>query len=170
MYEEAARLRSVQPCSHFNHRGLRSSFLKTSLRQDELVLIMYSHLILGASLISQGLAAVVAHSPSDSATPAHITPGPQVELLRKQNNDRFMGYVELTPNTWTSLTCASGNTVYQTGDYWACCATTRTGCLPQSMPIACVAGNMVFRAATTGSVSLTNSLVTKPWYVSIAKL
>jgi hypothetical protein len=61
------------------------------------------------------------------------------------------------------LTMSLGNTYYQAGQQWACCSTTRAGCA--NMPIGCVNGNMIYSVTATGGSSLTNSLVTRAWYV-----
>lgn len=124
---------------------------------------MFARVALGSALISSSLAIAVAPSAVQPDSEALITPAPQVELLKRQNNDRFMGWIQYTSDFWSSQTCATGNTYYQSGDYWACCATSRAGCL--NMPIGCVSGNMIFRASATAT-SQSASVVTLPWYVS----
>jgi hypothetical protein len=57
----------------------------------------------------------------------------------------------------------AGNTYYQGGSQWACCATTRAGC--GNLAIGCVDGSMIYRATATGTDPLSNSLITRAWYV-----
>lgn len=109
---------------------------------------MHAHMLIGSALVSSSLAVFVKPSAVEPTSPALITPGPQIELLRKQNNDRFMGWIEFS-STWTSMTCSPGNTYYQTGSYWACCATSRAGCA--NMVVGCVNGNMIYSTMGTAT-------------------
>ncbi|KAH9862677.1 hypothetical protein J1614_010770 [Plenodomus biglobosus] len=77
-------------------------------------------------------------------------------LLPRQNNDRFIGWVE-SDNTWYSETCSSGLTWYQDGKYAQCCATTLEGC---PAPTACIQGTMVYplpSLSTTISIACTEN-------------
>ncbi|KAF2852545.1 hypothetical protein T440DRAFT_30098 [Plenodomus tracheiphilus IPT5] len=77
-------------------------------------------------------------------------------VLPRQNNDRFIGWVE-SDNTWYSETCSSGLTWYQDGKYAQCCATTLQGC---PAPTACVQGTMIYpfpSLSTTISIACTEN-------------
>ncbi|KAF2002245.1 hypothetical protein P154DRAFT_618665 [Amniculicola lignicola CBS 123094] len=84
-------------------------------------------------------------SPANPADPT-ITPGPQVEL--RQENQRFMGWLSFS-GTWTSRQCDIGGTLYQTSDFWRCCATTVASC---NVPVGCISGSLIY-TFTTGSVT-----------------
>jgi hypothetical protein len=66
--------------------------------------------------------------------------------------------------TMPRLTLSTGGTYYQANGQWACCSTDMAGC--SNLAIGCANGNMIYRATQTGSSSLTNSLITRAWYVS----
>ncbi|KAI8932377.1 hypothetical protein NX059_010565 [Plenodomus lindquistii] len=86
------------------------------------------------------------------ADPAITAPA----VLPRQNNDRFIGWVE-SEDTWYSETCSSGLTWYQDGKYAQCCATTLEGC---PAPTACVQGTMVYpfpSLSTTISIACTEN-------------
>ncbi|KAF2261543.1 hypothetical protein CC78DRAFT_349930 [Lojkania enalia] len=88
--------------------------------------------------------------PSPSISDPTITPPPQspnIELLRKQNDNRFMGWISYSFWGWSSERCNLGGTLYQSGDYWRCCATTDDGC---NVPLGCVGGSLVY-SITTGT-------------------
>ncbi|CBX91469.1 hypothetical protein IAQ61_010816 [Plenodomus lingam] len=92
---------------------------------------------------------------TDALVPADpiITPP---AVLPRQNNDRFIGWVE-SDNTWFSETCSSGLTWYQDEKYAQCCATTLEGC---PAPTACVQGTMVYplpSLSTTISIACTEN-------------
>lgn len=88
--------------------------------------------------------------PSPATSDPTITPAPQVhaELFRKQNNNRFMGWVSYSSG-WSSRQCDIGGTLYQSGDYWRCCATTVASC---NVPVGCISGSLIY-SFTTGTVS-----------------
>lgn len=80
-------------------------------------------------------------------------------MLRKQNNINYMGWISYTEG-WTSEVCDAGNTFFQGGGQWACCTTTKAGC--QNLPIACLNGDLIYRAtASSGSGLISNSFVTR---------
>lgn len=114
-------------------------------------------MIISAVFTSATLAALLA--PTPSTLDPTITPAPRIpiELLRKQNNDRFIGWLSVD-GEWTTRTCEIGGTYYQSGEYWRCCATTLAGC---NVPIGCVAGSVVYSFE-----SGTQSLGTYAWYVT----
>jgi hypothetical protein len=91
-----------------------------------------------------------------------ITPAPDIslELLRRQNNVRFIGWVSFS-GEWLSRTCDLGGTYYQSGDYWRCCATTLDGC---NVPVGCAAGSLIYSITTSG----TSKLTSVDWYVDAA--
>lgn len=113
-----------------------------------------------AIFASLSLAEVLAPSPAISDPTITPAPNVPVELLRKQNNDRFMGWVKIS-GTWTSRTCDIGGTYYQSGSNWRCCATTVAGC---QGPVGCVSGSLVY-SVTTGS----QSRATYAWYGELYK-
>ncbi|KAH7121175.1 hypothetical protein B0J11DRAFT_59100 [Dendryphion nanum] len=84
--------------------------------------------------------------PSPAVSDPTITPAPQisVELLRKQNNNRFMGWVSYSTG-WSSRQCDIGGTLYQSGDYWRCCATSVASC---NVPVGCISGSLIYSFAT----------------------
>ncbi|KAH7062848.1 hypothetical protein BKA63DRAFT_187560 [Paraphoma chrysanthemicola] len=118
---------------------------------------MLVHLAIGSVLVYSSLAALQA---SQDVTPpdAIITPGPNIELLRKQNNDQYIGWVQYS-GFWSSQTCDFGNTYYAANGQWACCSTTRAGCA--NMPINCVSGSMIYSVTASPGTTLTNSRVTR---------
>lgn len=120
---------------------------------------MFNHLVVSSALFASSLATGLVPTPSTSD--ATITPGPQIELLRKQNNDRYIGWVSWN-GEWASESCNLGGTYYQTGEHWRCCATTADGCAQTDIPIGCISGSLIY--PVTGS-SLSSSLVTWPWCV-----
>ncbi|KAH7382536.1 hypothetical protein DE146DRAFT_636700 [Phaeosphaeria sp. MPI-PUGE-AT-0046c] len=121
---------------------------------------MFTSLALGSALVSGSLAALLPASPVVSGSNAVITPGPNFELLRKQNDIRYMGWVSYSEG-WTSEICDVGNTYYQGGGQWACCTTTKAGC--QNLPVSCFNGDLIYRAtASSGSGLISNSFITRP--------
>ncbi|KAF2684374.1 hypothetical protein K458DRAFT_388841 [Lentithecium fluviatile CBS 122367] len=105
---------------------------------------------------SLGLAKVFTATPA--ITDPTITPAPEIpiELLKKQNNDRFIGWMSYS-GIWTSRTCDLGGTYFQSGDYWRCCATSLAGC---DVPLGCVAGSLVYSISTTRTSGVTTGLTT----------
>ncbi|PSN69256.1 hypothetical protein BS50DRAFT_586588 [Corynespora cassiicola Philippines] len=105
-------------------------------------------IVMSSALFSGSYAALLA-TPVASDPTITAAPAIPVELLRKQNNDRFMGWV-FESSEWMSRTCDIGGTYYQSGDYWRCCATTLAGC---DVPIGCVAGSLLY-SVTSGTQSI----------------
>lgn len=88
--------------------------------------------------------------PSSSTPDATITPGPQVELLRKQDGNRFIGwYMPVSESTYTSQSCGAGETMRQRPDTWACCFDDGDDCNPA---IDCNDGTITY-TITGGSAS-----------------
>lgn len=108
-----------------------------------------------ASLLAASYANV---QPTPSTSDPTITPAPAVpiELLRKQNGNRFMGWIEYD-GEWTTRQCDIGGTLYQSGDYWRCCATTIASC---NVPVGCISGSLIY-SFSTGTVDRG----TYAWYV-----
>jgi hypothetical protein len=117
---------------------------------------MYAKVLIGSALLVPSLAAIV--TPSASHLDPTITPGPNIELFRKQNNDRYMGWVSIS-GIWSSQQCESGATYFQSGGHWRCCAATSAGC---DIPQACVNGNLIYGISTLGS----STSLTFAWYVT----
>jgi hypothetical protein len=67
---------------------------------------MLARLAIGSVLASSSFAALLPTSPADSAPDALITPGPQIELLRKQNDLQYVGWV--SDVSWSAETCGTG--------------------------------------------------------------
>lgn len=128
-------------------RGL-SSLSKTIVDNKS---IMHTSFLVGSALFTRSLAAIL--TPSASTSDPTITPGPQIELLRKQNDDRYMGWVSYD-GVWSTQECESGATYFQSSGHWRCCATTIAGC---DIPQACVNGNLIY--------SISSTSLTIPWYV-----
>lgn len=118
--------------------------------------VMYAKVLIGLALLVPSLAAVV--TPSASHLDPTITPGPNIELFRKQNNDRYMGWVS-NSGTWLTQQCEPGVTYFQSGGHWRCCATTSAGC---DIPQACVNGNLIFDFSTLGI----RTSLTRAWCVT----
>lgn len=68
---------------------------------------MLASVALGAALVSSSYAATFVASPVVSTSDALITPGPQIELLRKQNDISYMGWVSFN-GTWSTEVCDPG--------------------------------------------------------------
>ncbi|KAF2475630.1 uncharacterized protein BDR25DRAFT_339687 [Lindgomyces ingoldianus] len=88
---------------------------------------------------------------SPSISDPTITPAPQLpplELLRKQNDNRFLGWVSYK-GAWTSEQCDLGGTYYQSGSFARCCATSVASC---NVVIGCVDGSLIY-GYSTGTVS-----------------
>ncbi|KAF9693921.1 hypothetical protein EKO04_007981 [Ascochyta lentis] len=100
---------------------------------------MHSTFFVGLTLFVCSLAAIL--TPSDPT----ITPGPQIDLLRKQNDDRYMGWLSYD-GAWSTQRCDAGATYFQSGGHWRCCATTAAGC---DIPQACVNGNLIYSISST---------------------
>lgn len=94
-----------------------------------------------------------------------MTPAPVVELLKKQNDNRFLGYLSYLGG-YTSENCDVGGTYYQHGGYAGCCTTTGAAC---NFPIGCVSGSLVYTYTTgtvTGGTYACSALYTEPSEVS----
>ncbi|KAF2731662.1 hypothetical protein EJ04DRAFT_578958 [Polyplosphaeria fusca] len=98
--------------------------------------------ILAASYLSLVSAAITADPTITQA------PNVPLELLRKQNNNRFMGWLSYR-GTWSSVQCEYGGTLYQNGEYWGCCTTAAASC---NRPIGCLSGSLVY-TFTSGTIS-----------------
>jgi hypothetical protein len=69
--------------------------------------IMLTQLTIGSVLVSSSFAALLSSSPSVSTLAALITPGPQIELLKRQNDARYIGWLS-TSGAWESEMCDQG--------------------------------------------------------------
>jgi hypothetical protein len=69
---------------------------------------MLANLILGTALASSSVAALLVASPIVSTSDALITPGPQMELLKRQNDQRYMGWVADSKGAWSTEICDLG--------------------------------------------------------------
>jgi hypothetical protein len=119
---------------------------------------MFTELAIGSMLISGSLAAL---APTPSTVDATITPGPSIELLRKQNNARDIGWL-LWSGTWGFESCQEGGTYYEIASQWRCCPTGSDGCATTDIPIGCISGSLIYPNTGTGS----DSVVTWPWYAA----
>ncbi|KAH5142113.1 hypothetical protein HBH70_081440 [Parastagonospora nodorum] len=119
---------------------------------------MLAPTVILSALISSSIAALLP-SAVEPASDALITPGPQIELVRRQNDQRYMGWVADEAGAWSTEICDLGNKYYQDASRWGCCATTRSDC-GANLAVGCVNGNMIYRATASGSESLSNSLIT----------
>lgn len=126
---------------------------------------MLASVAVGAALVSSSYAATLVASPVVSTSDALITPGPRIELLRKQNDISYMGWISYN-GTWSTEVCDPGNTYYQADGQWACCATTKAGC--SNLAIGCQNGNMLYRNTASGSLSgsLSSRACTNIWTAS----
>ncbi|KAF2014029.1 hypothetical protein BU24DRAFT_251300 [Aaosphaeria arxii CBS 175.79] len=87
---------------------------------------------LALSQVSNALDAA-ADAPADPTITARA-------ILPRQNNDRFMGWLEVS-GTWFSEQCNEGLTWYQDGKYAQCCPTSLASCYA---PTACVSGSLIY--------------------------
>ena len=120
---------------------------------------MFAKAFIGSAIFVSSLGSTV--TPSASYLDPTITPGPSIELFRKQNDDRFMGWVSIS-GTWLSQQCDLGVTYFQSGGYWRCCGSASAGC---EIPKACVNGNLIYPLTTLE----TSTDVTLAWYVMIGQ-
>lgn len=125
---------------------------------------MIAQLVLSLALTSGSTAALL--SPTASAADPTITPGPQIELFRKQNNDGYIGWVSWQ-GEWSSEQCDPGLTYFQTSSYWQCCYTSENGCAATEIATGCISGNLIFPPTGTGASATPE---TWPWYVSILRI
>ncbi|KAF2995076.1 hypothetical protein E8E13_002848 [Curvularia kusanoi] len=127
-----------EPEAPFNMESLSGQLCEISISHDE-------DYATAVALVPRSLAALV--TPSAAVSDPTITPAPNYELFKKQNNDRYMGWVQQN-GIWSSVQCEAGATYYQDGKNWRCCGTTSAGC---DIPQACVNGNLIFDGAILGS-------------------
>ena len=138
----------------FNLQHLSAS--KSSLEGNYTKMSNIHAKALAASVLLTGSFAALV-TPSAATSDPTITPGPNFELFRKQNNDQYMGWVSYS-GSWTSAECEAGATYYQSGGHWRCCGTTSAGC---EIPQACVNGNLIYNGDVIGA----STSVTLAWYV-----
>lgn len=112
---------------------------------------MRTFFVLSSALFEAIYANVIALSNTPSSADPTITKAPEVnyELLRRQNDQRFMGWLSLSGGSYSSVNCDVGGTVYQTDDRWRCCPATSNGC---EMPVSCVSGSLIYSFASTGTL------------------
>jgi hypothetical protein len=122
---------------------------------------MFAELAIGSALLLGSFAAHIAPTPSTSD--ATITPGPQIELLKKQNNARDIGWL-LWSGTWGFESCELGGTYYETASQWRCCGTTMNGCASTDIPIGCIDGSLIYPYTGT---ELSGTEITWAWYTEI---
>jgi hypothetical protein len=67
---------------------------------------MLTSFAIGSALVSGSFAALVPASPVVSTSDALITPGPRMELVRKQNDVQYVGWV--SDVSWSVDTCGTG--------------------------------------------------------------
>ncbi|KAF2113396.1 hypothetical protein BDV96DRAFT_601559 [Lophiotrema nucula] len=102
-------------------------------------------------LILSASSAIAKFLPSNFAADPTVTSAPEVppfELLRKQVDNRFIGWYSWE-GTWTSDRCNLGGTLYQSADKYRCCTTTLASC---NGPIGCIGGSLIY-TYTTGTVT-----------------
>jgi hypothetical protein len=117
---------------------------------ETLFAIMRSNNVISYAFLS-GAYANVLLQPSPAVSDPMITPAPRIPaaLLRKQNDERFMGYLQYSSGAqWSSEDCDIGGTLYQSGDIWRCCSTTANGCVG---PVGCISGSLIYDFGTTGT-------------------
>ncbi|KAF2792165.1 hypothetical protein K505DRAFT_56910 [Melanomma pulvis-pyrius CBS 109.77] len=112
---------------------------------------MRSSFVFSSALFTASYALAPSCTPS-SADPT-ITSAPEVnfELMRKQNDNRFMGWLSLSGGSYSSKQCDVGGTLYQTASLWRCCATSVAAC---DIPIGCISGSLIYSLASTGTRQL----------------
>jgi hypothetical protein len=67
--------------------------------------------VIGSALIASSLTIVIAPSPVEPTSPALITSGPRIELIRKQVDARFIGYVSGLDSEWEAVARLSAGIV-----------------------------------------------------------
>ncbi|CAO2649942.1 Nn.00g012340.m01.CDS01 [Neocucurbitaria sp. VM-36] len=93
---------------------------------------------------------------ANALVPADPTITSPAVLPKRQNNDRFIGWVELS-GSWYSETCNAGLTWYQEGKYAQCCPATLASCYA---PTACVDGSLIYPysdLSTTRTIACTEN-------------
>lgn len=112
---------------------------------------MRTFFVSSSALFGVIYANVIVPSNTPSSADPTITKAPAVnfELLRRQNDQRFMGWLSLKGGSYSSADCAEGGTMYQSSDYWRCCPTTSSGC---QMPVSCRSGSLIYSFASTGTL------------------
>jgi hypothetical protein len=121
---------------------------------------MFAELAIGSALFAGSLAARLA--PTSLTPDATITPGPKVELLRKQNDARDLGWLSWD-GTWAIESCQEGGTYYQAGSQWACCSTASDGCSSSDLPIGCISGSLIYPYDGT---EISGTPTTFAWYAA----
>ena len=124
---------------------------------------MFAELAIGSALFAGSLAARL--GPTPSTPDATITPGPSIELMRKQNNAKDIGWL-LWSGTWGFESCQEGGTYYETASQWGCCTTASDGCASTDIPIGCISGSLIYPYSGT---ELSDSVITWPWYAAAVK-
>jgi hypothetical protein len=102
------------------------------------------------------LSAVAFTAFATAAVPADPTITAPAVLPKRQNNDRFIGFVEFS-GSWYSETCNVGLTWYQDGKYGQCCPATLASCYA---PTACVSGSLIYPysdRSTTRTIACTEN-------------
>lgn len=116
---------------------------------------MHAKVLVTSVLVTNSLAVLL---PSSASSPdPTITPGPDIELFRKQNDVRYMGWREIS-GEWSSLQCESKATYYETENHWRCCGTSSDGC---RIARGCVSGSLIYSTSISGVYTA----YTRAWYV-----
>ncbi|KAH7347102.1 hypothetical protein BKA66DRAFT_447644 [Pyrenochaeta sp. MPI-SDFR-AT-0127] len=86
------------------------------------------------------LSALALGKVASALVPADPTITAPAILPKRQNDDRFIGWVEFS-GSWYSETCNVGLTWFQDGKYAQCCPATLASCYA---PTACVSGSLIY--------------------------
>jgi len=133
---------------------------------------MHAFYVISSALFAASYAKILIPSYTPSSADPTITNAPQVnfELLRKQNDNRFMGWVSLSEGYWESEQCNAGYTFFETSDIWQCCQTTSVGCNLRYIPIGCASGSLIYSLRSTGTKQIAtyacHSIFTDPQFQS----
>jgi len=114
---------------------------------------MYAPYVITSALLTASYAKLLVVSKTPSSSDPTITEAPRVnfELLRRQNDGRFMGWISDSAGSWSSQQCNSGLTYFETSSNWACCTTKSAGCKLKYEAIGCVSGSLIYSLASTGT-------------------
>ena len=126
---------------------------------------MHVFYLINSALFAVGYAKVLVLSRTSQFADPTITEAPQIdlELLRRQNSDRFIGWLQ-DSNSWDSRQCVTGLTYFQSNTRWACCTTTSTGCDLRTLPIGCITGSLIYSLiSATGTQQRTTIACTSIW-------
>ncbi|ORY09531.1 hypothetical protein BCR34DRAFT_370682 [Clohesyomyces aquaticus] len=129
---------------------LLTSFLLANCRSNVQFSIMLFYMLYMTWLVLGPASANVLPLDLPSISDPTITPAPQppqMELFRKQVDNNLLGWT-LYKGTWSSETCATGGTYYQSGSYARCCSTTAPSC---NVVIGCVDGSMIYAPSTAST-------------------